>query len=138
MPTIFERITSGEIPAYTVYEDDFVLAFLDISQATKGHTLVITKQMHPDIFALPSDLSNHLFGVVKKLSSVIKTAFNADGINILNNNGAAAGQTVFHFHVHIIPRYDGDDLSIVFTNHGTELSAAEFKKRADLIKSALL
>jgi histidine triad (HIT) family protein len=137
MSTIFEKIVNREIPAYIVYEDDLVISFLDISQVTPGHTLVVPKVAYENIFDIPDDLLSHVVKITKKLSIACKKAFNADGIYVLNNNGEAAGQTVFHFHFHVIPRYINDDVSLRFVNHMNDVSQDEFKKRALMIKEAL-
>lgn len=131
--TIFQMIINRSIPSYIVYEDDLVIAFLDIQQTTKGHTLVVPKEPYENIFDIPSDLLNHLMSVVKMLSLKIKNAFNATGINLLNNNGKDAGQTVFHYHFHIIPRYKNDSLKIELTDHSKTLDEVEYKKRASAI-----
>lgn len=136
--TIFEMIIDRKIPSHILYEDDLVIAFLDISQATKGHTLVVPKKPFENIFDIPEDLLKHLIGVTKKLSEAIKSAFNASGINLVNNNGKSAGQTVFHFHFHIVPRYENDNFNIDFTNNANLLNDDEYKNRAALIKAALL
>lgn len=134
---IFEKIIKREIPAYIVYEDDLVIAFLDIQQTTKGHTLVVPKVKYLNIFDIPDETLCHLIKVTKMLATKIKDVFNADGINLLNNNNEAAGQTVFHYHMHIIPRYINDDFNISFTNNMNKLTADEYKNRAALIKAAL-
>ncbi len=137
MPTIFSKIINREIPAHFVYEDEFVVCFLDISQATKGHTLVVPKEAFANIFELPEELAGHVFKVATKLSNVLKHTFNASGINILSNNGEVAGQTVFHFHLHLIPRYDKEELKFPLKNNMGSLSPEEYKERARLIKAAL-
>ncbi|MCR3906107.1 MAG: HIT family protein [Tenericutes bacterium] len=137
MPNIFSKIIAKEIPAHFVYEDDYVVAFLDISQATKGHTLVVPKQEYTDIFEVPEELSAHLFKVVTLLSKAIKKAFNPQGLNILGNNGEAAGQTVFHFHLHIIPRYEKSEITFSLKNNMGSLSTEDYRERAKLIKAAL-
>ncbi len=109
MSCIFCKIVDGEIPSYKVYEDDLVIAFLDISQTTFGHTLVIPKAHFENIFEISNDVFMHLMNVVQILSSKIKSELNCTGVNIVNNNGESAGQTVFHYHAHIIPRYDEND-----------------------------
>ncbi|WP_027417243.1 HIT family protein [Aneurinibacillus terranovensis] len=106
---IFCKIIQSEIPSAKVYEDEHVLAFLDISQVTKGHTLIIPKQHHVDLFELPSETAAHLFATVPTIANAIQKAFQPTGLNLLNNNRKAAGQTVFHFHMHIIPRYGKED-----------------------------
>ena len=138
MKTIFTKIIEREIPAYIVYEDEKVIAFLDISQATKGHTLVVPKEVYPNLYEMPEELAAHVMKVTIKLAKAIKKAFNPDGLNLLNNNGEIAGQSVFHFHVHLIPRYDHNDVQMHFTNHMNDLDSEEYKNRANQITSALL
>lgn len=106
---IFCKIINGEIPSIKVYEDEHVLAFMDIMPLTKGHTLLIPKKHCQDIFDMPEDVAANLYKVAPKIARAIKEAFNPVGMNTLNNNGAAAGQSVFHFHYHFIPRYDETD-----------------------------
>lgn len=106
---IFCKIVNGEIPSAKVYEDEDVFAFLDISQVTKGHTLIIPKKHAENIYETDEELASQLFARVPKIANAIKKVYNPVGINILNNNGAAAGQSVFHIHIHIIPRYDETD-----------------------------
>lgn len=106
---IFCKITNGEIPSAKVYEDDHVYAFLDISQVTKGHTLVIPKIHKENIFELDADMTGPLFQSVKKVADALQAAFSPKGLNLLNNNGETAGQTVFHYHIHLIPRYGSAD-----------------------------
>jgi len=103
---IFCKIVNGEIPSAKVYEDEHVYAFLDISQVTKGHTLVIPKQHARNIYDTPSDIAGELFARVPKISNAIKTAFQPDGLNILVNNEAPADQSVFHLHIHLLPKYE--------------------------------
>ncbi len=137
MATIFERIIAREIPAYIVYEDEKVIAFLDISQATKGHTLLVSKTPYRNILDIPDEEAGYVFKVASRLSKVLKNVFQADGLNMLANAEERAGQTVFHFHVHLIPRYADDDLMIRFTSHMDRLSEPEYEKRANMIKAAL-
>ena len=114
MKTIFEKIRDREIPAYFLYESDRVMAFLDISQATKGHTLVVPKFPYKNLFETPSDLIAEIFEVSKKVILKIDETFSPKGYNYLSNQEEIAGQTVFHAHLHIIPRYDASDIDIVF------------------------
>jgi histidine triad (HIT) family protein len=108
MASIFSLIISGEIPAAKVYEDAQTLAFLDINPASRGHTLVVCKEELPGLL----DLSPELLGAVARTTQVVARALTAalkpDGFNLIQNNGKAAGQVVFHYHVHIIPRWEGD------------------------------
>ncbi|HHT82129.1 MAG TPA: HIT family protein [Acholeplasmataceae bacterium] len=137
MKTIFTKIVEREIPAHIIYEDDLVIAFLDISQATPGHTLVVPKKEYKNIYELDEKIANHLFGVVVKLAKAINTSLKPKGLNILNNNEAVAGQTVFHYHIHLIPRYDAEDVIFKLNDHSKQLDHDVLSKRADLIKSAL-
>lgn len=102
---IFCKIIRGEIPCHKLYEDDDVLAFLDISQVTKGHALVIPKEHYDNFLATPTELVNKVMKVAQRLGQVQIKMLGAEGVNILTNCYEAAGQTVFHFHVHVIPRY---------------------------------
>ncbi len=137
MSTIFTKIIKREMPANIIYEDDLVIAFLDISQATLGHTLVVTKREYENIFELDDKISAHLYKVVVKLSKAINKAFNPSGLNILNNNGQVAGQTVFHYHIHIIPRYNESDVNFTLTNNYGLATQEELEKRCTAIQSAL-
>ena len=107
---IFCKISKGDIPSYKVYEDDKYLAFLDISQTTKGHTLLIPKKHFENLLELDTTEYNNMFDIVKKIAKGIKDETNAKGFNILNNCNEAAGQTVMHFHIHIIPRRSNDNV----------------------------
>lgn len=120
---VFCKIISGEFNSCKIYEDEKVLAILDLSQATYGHTLVMPKTHYENIFDLDEEVAKHLFSVVKKISNHYKEVIpTLKGINLLNNNNEAAGQTVMHYHMHIIPRYEDDDLvNMQFTEHKLNL-----------------
>lgn len=105
---LFCKIVAGEIPCTKVYEDDTILAFLDIHPVNIGHTLVIPKAHHVNLYDAPDETLARMMQIIKKLSISVKTALNADGINIEMNNDAPAGQLIFHTHIHIIPRFSGD------------------------------
>jgi histidine triad (HIT) family protein len=107
---IFAKILRGEIPCHKIYEDEDTLAFLDVMPRTEGHALVITKEKARDLFDIKPEALARLMAVVQKLSPQIKDAMGADGVLIQQFNGAAAGQTVFHLHVHILPRKKGESL----------------------------
>lgn len=136
MPTLFERIANKEIPSHTVYEDDLVIAFLDISQITKGHTLVVPKKAYATILDVPEETLKHLIVVAKKLSQALYKAYALRGLNIINNNGVVAGQSVFHFHLHLIPRYEVSELT--FNHRENQTTLAEFQATQALIIEALL
>ena len=103
--TIFEKIIDREIPANIVYEDDDVIAFMDAFPIVKGHTLVVPKQPIENIFDLDEETGAKLMSVITKVSTAVRDAFQPDGLNVVQNNGAYASQSVFHLHFHIIPRY---------------------------------
>jgi histidine triad (HIT) family protein len=109
---IFCKIVRGEIPCYSVYENNFVKAFLDINPWTRGHTLVIPKKHYENIFDITEDELKEIISVVKKISVAYKKIFNCD-INLIQSNGKNAQQEVFHFHMHIIPRYKQDNQKII-------------------------
>lgn len=105
---IFCKIIKGEIPSAKVYEDDDVLAILDISQVTHGHTLVISKQHYDNFLATPKEVMHKVMDVAQRIGQVEISVLGAKGVNILTNVGEEAGQTIMHYHVHIIPRYTRD------------------------------
>lgn len=110
---IFCQIVSGEIPCYKLYEDDDVLAFLDISQVTKGHTLVISKKHYDNFLATPKDIVHKVMDVAQRIGQVQIRMFGAKGVNVLTNCYQEAGQSVMHFHVHVIPRYGVNDKMVI-------------------------
>lgn len=134
--SVFKKIINKEIESHIVYEDDLVIAFLDISQATKGHTLVVPKKEYKNIYELDDEISAHLYVVVVKLSKAIKKALNPDGLNIINNNGVIAGQSVFHYHIHLVPRYKNDDFNIKSVNHFEDYTKEHFINLKELIIKA--
>lgn len=109
--TIFEKIVAGEIPSYKVYEDEHTCAFLDINPNSLGHTLVIPKKPFKNIHEMPDEVAAVLIKTVKKIASAVKVATKADGIKLIMNNGAAAGQEIFHAHMHVIPRHEHDTVA---------------------------
>ncbi len=105
---IFCKIIKGEIPCSKVYEDDNVLAFLDIAPNNKGHSLVLPKKHYRNILDTPDDILQELIKAIKKVSNAVKEGVDAEGVNVIINNEPAAGQIVFHLHAHIIPRFEND------------------------------
>ena len=132
--TIFEKIIQRELPAHIVYEDDLAIAFLDISQISKGHTLVVPKKSYPNLLSMPDDLLQHLIVVAKKVAHAIEKTFKPEVFNLLNNNGEIAGQTVFHFHIHVVPRYSKDELHYKVN---ARKEKDDLKLIAEVISSAL-
>ena len=107
--TIFEKIIDGEIPSYKIYEDEYVYSFLDVFPITKGHTLIVPKKHSRNILDCDPETAAHIGSVLPKIANAVKEAYNCDGINIFQNNEEYAGQSVFHLHFHIVPRYKDKD-----------------------------
>ena len=111
---IFCKIIAGEIPSRTVYEDEGYKAIMDVSPASKGHVIVLPKNHASNVFEISEEELAGAMIVAKKVAAMLKEKLGCDGVNILQNNGEAAGQTVFHLHVHVIPRYKGDTVNITW------------------------
>ena len=109
---IFCKIAAGEIPSTTIYENDEFRVFFDINPASKGHCLIVPKQHYNDIFDMDEETAGKLFALATKVARSLKAELNCEGMNIVQNNGTIAGQTVFHFHLHLIPRYTGDTVKV--------------------------
>jgi histidine triad (HIT) family protein len=109
---LFCKIAAGELPATIVAEDDRTIAFMDIHPATRGHALVIPRAHARDLYAVDPDDLAAVAVAAQQLATRVRDNLGADGVNLLNSSGAAAWQTVFHFHVHVIPRYEGDPLRL--------------------------
>ena len=107
---IFCKIANGIIPSATIYEDEDFRAILDIAPAHRGHTIILPKNHAANLFELDEVTAGKLLPVAKKVAGAVKKVTGCDGINILQNNGEAAGQTVFHLHVHVVPRFEGDGI----------------------------
>lgn len=133
---IFCKILKGEIPSFTVYEDELFKVILDRFPATQGHMLIIPKLHHESIFDMPANVATGIYPLARKMSKVVKEAMGADGINIVQNNGIAAGQAVFHFHLHVIPRYENDGIQINKTSNG-ETTLEQLEEVAHKIKKVL-
>ncbi len=112
---IFCKIAQGQISSIKVYEDEDILAFLDIDPSSKGHTLVITKEHFANFLMVPRNLLDKAFEVAQKIGQALITTLHAEGINIITNVNEIAGQSVFHFHIHVIPRYSQDGLKLNFS-----------------------
>lgn len=111
---IFCKIANGEIPAATIYEDEDFRVILDLGPASKGHALILPKAHAANLFELPDDLAAKAMLVAKKVGGKLKEVLGCDGLNLVQNNGEAAGQTVFHFHMHLIPRMNDDKVGITW------------------------
>ena len=106
--TLFAKIARGEIPCAKVLETDRAIAFLDINPVNRGHLLLVPKDVYPTVADLPDDLAAHLGSLLPRLCRAVRQATGADGLNVISNNGPVAGQTIFHVHWHVIPRFEGD------------------------------
>ena len=109
---IFCKIANGEIPSNTLYEDDSFRVILDLGPATKGHALVMPKEHFGNLYELPDDWCQKAFSLAKKMAGQMTEKLHCDGFNLVQNNGATAGQTVPHFHIHLIPRREGDGINV--------------------------
>lgn len=109
---VFCKIISGEIPSKTIYEDDDFKVIFDIAPATRGHAIIIPKKHVTDIFQISDEMASEIYLLAKRLAEAFKEVFHYDGFNILQNNGKLAGQTIFHLHMHLIPRYSDDEVCI--------------------------
>ena len=112
---IFCKLANGVIPTNSLYEDDVVKVIFDAGPASSGHVLILPKEHFDNVYALDDDTAAHVFQVAVKVAKALKEGLNLEGLNIVQNNGECAGQTVFHFHMHLIPRYKGDNVGITWT-----------------------
>ena len=133
MDCLFCKIIDNELPSYTVYEDDLFKAILDIFPATLGHIIIIPKNHAANIYELDEKSTTSLMKVAKKIAHALKDSFNIDGLNLLQNNGEIASQTVFHFHLHLIPRYKDDGVNVGWDIIKPEEN--DFLKMLDKIKA---
>ena len=109
---IFCKIAAGEIPSATLYEDDDFRVIMDIEPASKGHALILPKEHYANLYELDDELAGKVLVLAKKMVTALTDILGCDGYNIVQNNGTVAGQTVFHFHMHLIPRYENDTVTI--------------------------
>lgn len=132
---IFCKIGSGDIPSYKLYEDEDFKVFLDLSPTSYGHALIIPKEHYKNLFELDDTIASKALVLAKKVGASMMNTLHCDGLNVLQNNGEAAGQTMFHFHIHLIPRYKEDDTKIIFAENS--LTEDDAKKIIDLITKDL-
>lgn len=125
---IFCKISGGEIPSKTIYEDEEFRVILDISPASKGHALIIPKEHYANLYEMPEDAAGRVMILAKKLAGHMTERLKCDSFNIVQNNGETAGQTVFHFHMHLIPRYAGDGNEDKLCWNHLELSQEELEE----------
>lgn len=129
---IFCKLANGEFPTNSIYEDDDFNVILDNGPATKGHCLILPKEHYANLFELPEDTAAKAMKLAKRLSAKLVDKLSADGLNLVQNNGEAAGQTVNHFHLHLIPRYKDDGQHILW--NPTSPKADELKALCDSLK----
>ncbi len=132
---IFCKIANGTIPSYKVYEDNDVIAFLDVNPASRGHTLVVTKEHFSNMTTCPKAILDKVFEVAQTIAQAQIAQLGATGVNVLTNVGESAGQSVHHFHVHVIPRYDNDGLKLSFPPK--QLEDSEFTSIKSTIEKGL-
>lgn len=131
---IFCKIINGDIPSNTIYENSDFKVIMDASPATKGHVLILPKEHFKDIYDIDAETAGKLFQLASVVARALKEALHCDGLNILQNNGSIAGQTVLHFHMHLIPRYEGDTVTLKWEEHSVEDMDVE-KIRQDIRKA---
>ena len=129
---IFCKLANGVFPTRTVYEDESFRVILDLGPATKGHALILPKSHAANLYELPDDVAAKVLPLAKKIATQMKEKLGCDGLNLVQNNGEAAGQTVMHFHLHLIPRYEGDGQNILWKP--TEPSAEELDAILETLK----
>lgn len=132
---IFCKIANGDIPSATVYEDKDMRAILDIAPGNHGHVLILPKDHYSNIFELDKTIAEKIMAKAIDIATAVKTATNCDGVNLVQNNGEAAGQTVMHFHLHIIPRFTDDTVNVGWVPG--EYADGEAAKMAEAIKAQL-
>ncbi|MFP3155789.1 HIT family protein [Lachnospiraceae bacterium ZAX-1] len=132
---IFCKIAKGEIPSHTIYEDDEFRAFLDVSPISKGHVLVIPKAHHKNLFELPDDLARKAMVVSKKVAAHMSKKLAYDGLNLVQNNGIVATQSVFHFHIHLVPRYKEEEVEGKLRWNNKTATKEELSEVAALLNS---
>ena len=131
---IFCKIANGEIPSAALFEDENFRVILDLGPASKGHALILPKAHYADIYEIPGELAAEAMMLAKKMAERMTEVLKCDGFNIVQNNGEIAGQTVFHFHMHLIPRYEGDNVALGWkpgslTEEDRESILAAFQKK---------
>lgn len=132
---IFCKIAAGEIPSSTIYEDEDFRVILDLGPATKGHALILPKKHFRNIFEMDDETAAKVFVLAKKLACAMKETLHCDGLNVVQNNEEIAGQTVFHFHMHIIPRYEGGPSMVTWEPHTAD--SEKLAQIAEKIENAL-
>lgn len=134
---IFCRILAGEIPSRVLYEDEDFKVIMDVGPATRGHALILPKEHYANLYELPEELAAKAMKLAKKMTAAMTDVLHCDGFNLVQNNGMVAGQTVFHFHLHLIPRYEQDDNAGMISWKQNSFSDEEMQKLQELIVSGI-
>ena len=132
---IFCKLANGDIPTNTLYDYDCVRVIFDAEPAAEGHVLILPKEHFDNIYELDDDTAGHVFKVAKKIATAMNKTLDMDGLNVVQNNGEAAGQTVFHFHMHIIPRHNDDTVNVSWEKH--KVSSERIKDITDEVRKYL-
>ncbi|WP_020006342.1 HIT family protein [Salinicoccus albus] len=137
--TVFEKIADGEIPGNIVYEDDICIAFMDAFPLSKGHTLVVPRKPIENIYDLDEETGAHLMKIITKVANAVKDAFEPAGLNVIQNNGSFASQSVYHIHFHLVPRYENeyDGFGYQWNQDPNERSDEEKKEIEQMLKDKL-
>ncbi len=134
---IFCKLASGEIPTNTIYEDELFRVILDAAPASKGHALIIPKEHYADLYEIDADVAGETMKLAKKLAIHMTNVLKCDGFNLVQNNGEVAGQTVFHFHLHLIPRYRNMKNNDILTWSHETFTEDEMKEICDTVSKEL-
>ena len=133
---IFCKLANGEIPTTSIYEDEDFNVIMDLGPASRGHSIILPKTHAANLYELPDDYCSKIMGVAKKCAAAMKKSLNCDGLNVLQNNGEAAGQTVFHLHVHLIPRYSKKEgFGLRFDDNSSKYDSKKLQEIANQIAS---
>lgn len=128
---LFCKLANGQIPTNSIYEDEDFNVIMDLDPASRGHCIILPKTHASNLYELPEESCQKIFSLAKKCGTVLKDTLHCDGLNVLQNNGEVAGQTQFHLHVHLLPRYKDDSVDIKF-QHGTVKESVE--ETAEIIR----
>ncbi len=132
---IFCKIANGEIPSHTVYEDEQFRVIMDVNPVSPGHMLILPKEHYQDLYELPEDTAAAAMQLAKRMAEAVKASLQPDGLNVMQNNGKVAGQTVMHYHLHVIPRYEG--VGELAPWEGQSAAQEELRETAAKIQSQL-
>jgi histidine triad (HIT) family protein len=130
----FCKIVAGQLPSYRVLEDEHTVAFLDVAPASRGHTLIVPREHARDVWTISEAVHGHVARMVHRVCALVKTALAPDGVNVVHATGEAAWQEVFHYHTHVVPRWHGDDLRLMWSSQPAP--GRELERSLELITAA--